>query len=157
MKNKVKYNPFVSIICVTFNRRPFIPFLLECIRNQDYPASRYEVIIVDDGTDKIRDLISEARMPQVKYFELAEKIKLGQKRNYSHTLLDKRSQYITYFDDDDYHHPCRISHSVEMLIKSIMCWFVKAFFLSILVKCTDSGHILRLMLQQEHLHSKWNC
>ena len=118
MKNKVKYNPFVSIICVTYNRRPFIPFLLQCIRNQDYPANRYEVIIVDDGTDKIRDLISEARMPQVKYFELTEKMKLGKKRNYSHTLIDKRSQYITYFDDDDYHHPCRISHAVEMLIKN---------------------------------------
>jgi glycosyltransferase involved in cell wall biosynthesis len=118
MKNKVKYNPFVSIICVTYNRRPFIPFLLECVRNQDYPASRYEVIIVDDGTDKIRDLISEARMPQVKYFELTEKMKLGEKRNYSHTLIDKRSQYITYFDDDDYHHPSRVSHAVEMLIKS---------------------------------------
>jgi hypothetical protein len=33
-------------------------------------------------------------------------------------LIDKRSQYITYFDDDDYHHPSRISHSVEMLIKN---------------------------------------
>lgn len=115
MKNKIKYNPFVSIICVTYNRRPFIPFLLQCIKNQDYPANRYEIIIVDDGTDKIKDLIIEAKMPQIKYFELNEKMKLGKKRNYSHTLIDKRSQFITYFDDDDYHHPSRVSHSVEML------------------------------------------
>jgi glycosyltransferase involved in cell wall biosynthesis len=118
-KNKtVKYHPFVSIVCVTFNRRPFIPTLLQCIRNQDYPASRYEVIIVDDGTDKIKDLISEANFPQVKYFELPEKLTLGKKRNYSHTLVDKRCKYISYFDDDDYHHPSRISHSVEMLEKN---------------------------------------
>lgn len=118
MKNKVKYNPFVSIICVTYNRRPFIPFLLQCIRNQDYPASRYEVIIVDDGTDKVKDIITAANIPQVKYFELAEKMTLGKKRNYSHTLIDPRAQYITYFDDDDYHHPSRISYSVEMLVKN---------------------------------------
>jgi glycosyltransferase involved in cell wall biosynthesis len=102
---------------VTYNRRPFFSSFSQCIRNQDYPASRYEVIIVDDGTDKVRNLVEEAKIPQVKYFELSEKMTLGKKRNYSHTLIDKRSQYITYFDDDDYHHPSRISHAVEMLSK----------------------------------------
>jgi hypothetical protein len=72
---------------------------------------------VDDGSDRVKDLVLEANIPQVKYFEVAEKMTLGQKRNYSHTLIDKRSQFITYFDDDDYHHPSRISHAVEMLGK----------------------------------------
>jgi glycosyltransferase involved in cell wall biosynthesis len=117
-KKTIKYNPFVSIICVTYNRRPFFSTFFQCIRNQDYPASRYEVIIVDDGSDKIKDLVLEANIPQVKYFEVAEKMTLGKKRNYSHTLIDKRSQFITYFDDDDYHHPSRISHAVEMLGKN---------------------------------------
>ena len=116
-RKKIKYNPFVSIICVTYNRRPFFSSFFQCIRNQDYPASRYEVIIVDDGTDKVKDLVLEAKIPQVKYFELPEKMTLGKKRNFSHTLIDKRSQFITYFDDDDYHHPSRISHAVEMLLK----------------------------------------
>ena len=122
-KIKIKYNPFVSIICVTYNRRPFFPAFFQCIRNQDYPASRYEVIIVDDGTDKVRDLVLHANIPQIKYFELPEKMTLGKKRNYSHTLIDKRSQFITYFDDDDYHHPSRVSHAVEMLSKypNILC------------------------------------
>lgn len=114
----VKYNPFVSIICVTFNRRPFFETFFQCIRNQDYPSSRYEVIIVDDGTDKIRDLVRSAKIPQIKYFELSEKMTLGRKRNYSHTLIDKKSKYITYFDDDDYHFPCRISHAISMLEKN---------------------------------------
>lgn len=117
-KTKIKYNPFVSIICVTYNRRHFFQSFFQCIRNQDYPASRYEVIIVDDGTDKVKDLVLEANIPQVKYFELSEKMTLGKKRNYSHTLIDKRTQFITYFDDDDYHHPSRISHAVEMLLKN---------------------------------------
>ena len=42
---------------------------------------------------------------------------LGKKRNHSHTLIDQKSKYIVYFDDDDYHSPQRITHSVEMLEK----------------------------------------
>jgi glycosyltransferase involved in cell wall biosynthesis len=114
----IKYNPFVSIICVTYNRRPFFPTFFQCIRNQDYPASRYEIIIVDDGTDKIKDLVEKANIPQLKYFAVKDKMTLGMKRNYSHTLIDKRSKYISYFDDDDYHCPNRISHAVEILEKN---------------------------------------
>lgn len=125
MKNKkiVKYFPFVSIICVTYNRRPFFEVFFQCIRDQDYPANRFEVIIVDDGSDKIRDLVEKSKIPQIKYFEVREKMTLGRKRNYSHTLVDKRSKYITYFDDDDYHHPNRVSHAVDMLERnpSAMC------------------------------------
>ena len=47
--------PLVSICTPTFNRRPFIENMFQCFRNQDYPADRIEWIIVDDGTDKIKD------------------------------------------------------------------------------------------------------
>ena len=55
-------NPFVSIICITYNRRHFIPTLLECVINQDYIKNRFELIIVDDGTDKIYNLINNNTM-----------------------------------------------------------------------------------------------
>lgn len=114
-KKHAKKRPFVSVICVTFNRRPFFPAFFECLRHQDYPKSRFEIIIVDDGTDKVRDLVEASGVPNIKYVELPTKLPLGKKRNFSHTLIAPHSQYITYFDDDDYHHPSRISHSVEML------------------------------------------
>ena len=124
-KNKIKTKntdfpsrPFVSIICVTYNRRPFFPTLFDCIKHQNYPHNRFEVLIVDDGSDKVRDIVESCGIPQVKYVELSEKMPLGKKRNYAHTLIDKRTQFICYFDDDDYHHPLRISHSVEMLEKN---------------------------------------
>jgi glycosyltransferase involved in cell wall biosynthesis len=118
-KNKtVKYEPFVSIICVTYNRRPFMETFFQCIRNQDYPKSRFECIILDDSdTDAIGDLVLKANIPQLKYFHEKTKMPLGKKRNHSHTLIDPKSKYIIYFDDDDYHHPERISHSIEMLEK----------------------------------------
>ena len=49
--------PNVSICTPTFNRRPFFEGLIQCIKEQDYPRSKLEWVIIDDGTDKIEDLI----------------------------------------------------------------------------------------------------
>lgn len=110
--------PFVSVLCVTFNRRPFIPMFLEMVRNQDYPQSRFEVIIVDDGTDPIQDLVEQARMPNVRYIRVKEKMPLGKKRNYANSLIDNRTKFIIPMDDDDVVMSERISHSVETLEKN---------------------------------------
>lgn len=103
--------PFVSVCTPTFNRRPFIPFMIKCFENQTYPKDRIEWIIIDDGTDKIEDLV--AHIPCVKYFKYDKKQTLGKKRNISH---EKSSgDIIVYMDDDDYYPSDRISHAVEML------------------------------------------
>ena len=108
--------PFVSVCTPTFNRRPFIQTMFECFKNQDYPKHRIEWIIVDDGTDKIKDLIETSNIPQIRYFEIEKKIALGAKRNYMHKHV--KGSIIIYMDDDDYYPPERISHAVEMLQKN---------------------------------------
>lgn len=105
--------PFVSICTPTFNRRPFIENMFTCFRNQDYPKDRIEWIIVDDGTDKIKDLIVDSNIPQIRYFEVENKMFLGEKRNYMHKFV--RGSIIVYMDDDDYYPPNRVSHAVERL------------------------------------------
>ena len=103
--------PFVSVCTPTFNRRPFFPAAIECFKQQDYPKDRMEWIIVDDGTDKIEDLIKD--IPQVKYFKYDEQMVIGKKRNITN---DKASgDIIVYMDDDDYYCPTRVSHAVRML------------------------------------------
>ena len=116
MSKTKKHYPFVSVCTPTFNRRPFIPTMLACFKNQDYPKDRMEWIIVDDGTDNIGDLIREAKVPQIKYFRLEKKISLGEKRNYMHQ--QSKGSIIVYMDDDDYYPPERVSHAVERLIGS---------------------------------------
>lgn len=111
-KNK-KHRPFVSICTPTFNRRPFIENMFQCFRNQDYPKDRIEWIIVDDGTDKINDLIAKANIPQIKYFAVDTKMTLGAKRNLMHKHT--KGSIIVYMDDDDYYPPDRVSHAVEKL------------------------------------------
>jgi glycosyltransferase involved in cell wall biosynthesis len=120
-KLKKKYFPLVSVCTPTFNRRPFIPTMFECFNNQTYPKDRIEWIIVDDGTDKVRDIIEAANIPQIKYFELPNKLPLGAKRNYMHTKCT--GSIIVYMDDDDYYPPERIEHAVDMLTenRTAMC------------------------------------
>ena len=121
-KNKKSSNqkfPLVSICTPTFNRRPFIPFMLKCFEIQTYPKDCIEWIIIDDGTDKIEDMVSH--IPQIKYFKYDEKMTLGKKRNLAHEKC--KGDIIIYMDDDDYYPPERISHAVEMLQKNpkILC------------------------------------
>ena len=111
-----KYYPFVSVCTPTFNRRPFIPIMLDCFRNQTYPKNRMEWIIVDDGTDMIKDLIDAANIPQIKYFQPPKRMNLGEKRNYMHKQA--KGSIIVYMDDDDYYPPERVSHAVEKLTEN---------------------------------------
>ena len=106
--------PLVSICTPTFNRRPFIPIMLKCFLNQDYPKNRMEWIIIDDGTDKIEDLVANnPNFPQIKYYKYDEKLTLGKKRNLAHEKC--KGDIIVYMDDDDYYPPQRVSHAVETL------------------------------------------
>lgn len=107
-----KKYPFVSVCTPTFNRRPFIPAMISCFDNQDYPQDRMEWIIIDDGTDPVEDLI--ASHPRVKYFKFENKMTLGKKRNLLHEK--SRGEILVYMDDDDYYPPERVSHAVHMLV-----------------------------------------
>jgi len=115
------YKPFVSICTPTYNRRPFIPIMFDCFKNQTYPKDRMEWIIVDDGTDKIADLINASGISNIKYFALDKKMPLGEKRNYMHKKA--KGSIIVYMDDDDYYPPQRVEHAVEKLManKEALC------------------------------------
>ena len=110
-KNKNKSFPFVSICTPTFNRRPFYDMIIRCFHSQTYPKERMEWIIIDDGTDKIEDLVKN--IPQVKYYKYDTKMTLGKKRNLMHEK--SKGEIIVYMDDDDYYPSERVSHAVETL------------------------------------------
>jgi glycosyltransferase involved in cell wall biosynthesis len=124
--NKIPKKPFVSVCTPTFNRRPFIPIIIKCFENQTYPRDKMEWIIIDDGTDKIEDLV--AHLPYVKYFKYDNKMTLGQKRNISNEKA--KGDIIVYMDDDDYYPAERVSHAVDRLKNSkALCAGSSAMFI----------------------------
>ena len=104
--------PFVSVLTPTYNRRRFLPFLIECYLAQEYPKDRMEWIILDDGTDCVKDIFDEAakKIPNLRYIRLEEKKLIGAKRN----ILNKaaKGDILVAMDDDDYYPPDRVKHVV---------------------------------------------
>lgn len=106
--------PFVSVCTPTFNRRPFIPYIIKIFEQQTYPKDRMEWIVIDDGTDPVGDLFEQ--VPQVKYIRCETKMTLGKKRNMMHDYA--KGQILVYMDDDDYYPPERVEHAVDTLKKN---------------------------------------
>lgn len=99
----------VSCIMPTCNRRAFIPAALACFKAQDYP--NLELIIVDDGSDPISDLLPAD--PRIRYFRLEGKHNTGAKRNLA--CEQARGSFIAHWDDDDWYAPTRIRAQIEAM------------------------------------------
>ena len=108
---EVKKLPFVTVCTPTFNRRPFIPYIIKCFERQTYPKERMEWVVVDDGTDPVEDLFENVE--NVNYIRYEEKMKLGKKRNIMHDHA--KGDILVYMDDDDYYPNDRVEHAVETL------------------------------------------
>jgi len=105
--------PFVSVLTPTYNRRRFIPHLIECFKAQDYPQNKIEWIILDDGTDKVGDLFEKSGLKNVRYYAEDIKLNIGAKRNKLNVLA--KGDIVVCMDDDDYYPPDRIKHVVYKL------------------------------------------
>ncbi|HEY3628992.1 MAG TPA: glycosyltransferase [Terracidiphilus sp.] len=103
------YFPLVSCIMPTFNRRPFIPLALACFRDQTYPNK--ELLVVDDGTDPVADLIQQDEL--VRYIRLERRLNVGAKRNLA--CEQARGTFIAHWDDDDWYSPERLTLQVAPL------------------------------------------
>jgi GT2 family glycosyltransferase len=88
--------PLVSCIMPTFNRRAHVPQAVRCFLRQD--DLRAELVVVDDGTDPIADLLPDD--PRIRYVRLDRRLTIGAKRNLAceHAL----GEMIAHWDDDWY-------------------------------------------------------
>jgi len=101
--------PFVSVITPTYNRRRFIPHLIQCFKSQTYPKQHMEWIILDDGSDPVKDLFNE--IPNVRYIYNEEKQNIGAKRN--RLNKEAKGDIIVAMDDDDYYPAERVYTAVN--------------------------------------------
>jgi len=103
---------FVSVVTPTYNRRKFLPSLIECYKSQTYPKEHMEWIILDDGDDCVKSVFDEVAksIPNIRYIHHPTKLLIGAKRN----ILNReaKGEIIVAMDDDDYYFPERISTAV---------------------------------------------
>src|SRR6266705_5371569 len=101
--------PLVSCIMPTADRRRFVPPAVRSFQAQDYPNK--ELIILDDGKDRLADLVPQDT--QIHYIRRDAKQTLGLKRN--ECVRASRGSLIMHWDDDDWSAPNRIRYQVEAL------------------------------------------
>lgn len=108
----------VSVVTPTYNRRAFIPSLIQIYKNQTYPKEKMEWIIIDDGMNKVEDLFIEAAktIPNIRYIYIDEKMRIGEKRNALNR--EAKGSIIIAMDDDDYYPPTRIATVVEAFVQN---------------------------------------
>jgi glycosyltransferase involved in cell wall biosynthesis len=105
-------SPLVSCIMPTHNRRWFVERALGYFLRQQYVNK--ELIIVDDGTDPVGDLVPDNGM--VRYIRVLDKAPIGAKRNLA--CQQARGTLIAHWDDDDWHSPHRLEYQVRALLSA---------------------------------------
>ena len=112
----------ISILIPTYNRKKFLPLLIRNILSQTYPKDKLELIIDDDGQEKLLDKENLEKMKivlhpiKIKYIDNKPKRSIGKKRD---DLIKSASHKIVVFmDDDDLYFPTYIQYSYECLKKN---------------------------------------
>lgn len=100
------FAPLVSAIMPTANRRWCVAQSIQYFLRQDYPHK--ELIIVDDGLDRIEDLVPPH--PDIRYLRHQGPLVTGTKRNIACDAA--RGDLILHWDDDDWQAPWRIRYQV---------------------------------------------
>jgi glycosyltransferase involved in cell wall biosynthesis len=72
-----------------------------------------EWIVLDDGTDKVKDIFDASGLKNVRYYSEDEKLNIGAKRNKLNIYAT--GEIVVCMDDDDYYPPERVSHVVAKL------------------------------------------
>ena len=109
VRGRTSNRPLVSCIMPTHNRRRFVPQAVQYFLRQDYPHR--ELIIVDDGTDTIRDLVPDTPPSMTAWTQ-------------SHHLPSatwpaaRPGETVRHWDDDDWMAAWRITYQVDNLLKT---------------------------------------
>jgi glycosyltransferase involved in cell wall biosynthesis len=102
--------PLVTCMMPTYNRRSFIPQAIRCFLRQDY--SKLELLVVDDGTEPIGDLVPAN--DRIRYLHFDQKLTIGAKRNLA--CEKARGEFIVHWDDDDWYPLWRVRAQMRAML-----------------------------------------
>lgn len=103
--SRMAQDTLVSCLCVTERRPTFMPWLMWCFERQTWPNR--ELIIVDSSPEPFQ--IVERDDIRVVASPIGTSV--GRKRNLA--LQEARGEVITWFDDDDWQHPNKLTWLIE--------------------------------------------
>lgn len=115
----------ISCIMVTANRRRFVAGAVAAWQAQTFNPAERELIVVDDGDIRVRDLVATAvsaapergRIRYVTRPEGKDARSIGTLRNVACDLA--AGEWIAHWDDDDINGPGRLEHQLGLALGTI--------------------------------------
>lgn len=90
----------VTLCIPTFNRCEFIGRAIRSALNQTFDRSKYEIIVVDDGSTDRTDLILESFKNEISIIK--NKKNIGLSKSLNKAILKSKGKYFLRLDSDDY-------------------------------------------------------
>lgn len=98
--------PFVTALIDTYNQETLVADAIQSVLEQDFLASDFEILVVDDGsTDRTAEVISKFR-PRVRCLR---KVNGGQASAFNAGIREARGEIIAFLDGDDWWAPTKLS------------------------------------------------
>jgi glycosyltransferase involved in cell wall biosynthesis len=91
--------PFVSVLIDTYNHEKFIEHAIISVLEQEFPASRFEILAVDDGSTDSTPEIIKKYAPRVTYLP---KKNGGQASAFNFGIPHCRGEIVAFLDGDDW-------------------------------------------------------
>lgn len=104
--------PMVTGLCLTRNRREFIPGVVRDFQSQDYPGPKELLIVNDEDAEGLDDLIP-GDLPGVRVVTIP-RANIGKKRNLGISLAE--GEIVAQWDDDDNYSPGRLTDQITRLL-----------------------------------------
>jgi glycosyltransferase involved in cell wall biosynthesis len=102
--------PLVTILIDTYNYGRFVGRAIESVVAQTYPASRIEILVVDDGSTDNTPEVIERYSDRVRY---VRKPRGGQASALNEGVRQAQGDIICLLDADDYFYPDKVNTVVE--------------------------------------------
>lgn len=98
----------MTALCLTRNRRQWLPKAIKCFQSQTYPNR--ELLILADGVD-VRDIVPDDS--RIRLIHLKSAAEIGTKRNYG--CERAAGEIIAHWDDDDCSAPERLADQIARM------------------------------------------
>jgi len=116
-KSKKNNIPFVSVIIPTYNRKDILCLTLLGIIQQDYPKDKYEIIVVDDGSDDGTNKLVKGFIKKYNFIKYIYQDKEGYRVALARNLGGKQAkgEILIFLDNDIVALPNLISNYVKTI------------------------------------------
>jgi cellulose synthase/poly-beta-1,6-N-acetylglucosamine synthase-like glycosyltransferase len=114
MNASVTQLPSISVVVSTYRRADLVKKCIESLLEQDYPRERYEVIVVEDGSQDAESVVKSLQSPAIRleYLKISHG---GAASAYQAGLRQASCDLVAFIDDDAIAPPTWLHQIVSIL------------------------------------------